>query len=130
MLGFPVLRLRGDYLAIVTLAFGEIIRIVLINWVSLTNGPNGITGIPRPTLFGLAFSMDGGDGHLRRLLRHRAGDDPARHLPVLRDPRPGAADQLGHAPPAPPAARPRLGGAAGGRDRLPLAGHQRHATPN
>jgi branched-chain amino acid transport system permease protein len=62
MLGFPVLRLRGDYLAIVTLAFGEIIRIVLINWTSLTNGPNGITGIPRPTLFGLAFSMDGGPG--------------------------------------------------------------------
>ena len=62
LLGFPVLRLRGDYLAIVTLAFGEIIRIVLINWVSLTNGPNGITGIPRPTLFGLAFSMAGGDG--------------------------------------------------------------------
>ena len=62
LLGFPVLRLRGDYLAIVTLAFGEIIRIVLINWVSLTNGPNGITGIPRPTLFNLRFSMDGGDG--------------------------------------------------------------------
>jgi len=57
LLGFPVLRLRGDYLAIVTLAFGEIIRIVLINWVSLTHGPNGITGIPRPTLFGLTFSM-------------------------------------------------------------------------
>ena len=62
MLGFPVLRLRGDYLAIVTLAFGEIIRIVLLNWVSLTNGPNGITGIPRPTLFGLKFSMEGGPG--------------------------------------------------------------------
>ena len=62
LLGFPVLRLRGDYLAIVTLAFGEIIRIVLNNWVSLTNGPNGITGIPRPTLFGLAFSMAGGEG--------------------------------------------------------------------
>ena len=62
MLGFPVLRLRGDYLAIVTLAFGEIIRIVLLNWVSLTNGPNGITGIPRPTLFGLTFSMGGGPG--------------------------------------------------------------------
>ncbi|MSP02127.1 MAG: high-affinity branched-chain amino acid ABC transporter permease LivM [Acetobacteraceae bacterium] len=62
LLGFPVLRLRGDYLAIVTLAFGEIIRIVLINWVSLTHGPSGITGIPRPTLFGLAFSMDGGAG--------------------------------------------------------------------
>jgi branched-chain amino acid transport system permease protein len=62
MLGFPVLRLRGDYLAIVTLAFGEIIRIVINNWVSLTNGPNGISGIPRPTLFGLAFSMEGGPG--------------------------------------------------------------------
>jgi branched-chain amino acid transport system permease protein len=62
LLGFPVLRLRGDYLAIVTLAFGEIIRIILINWVGLTHGPNGITDIPRPTLFGLAFSMEGGDG--------------------------------------------------------------------
>ena len=53
MLGFPVLRLRGDYLAIVTLAFGEIIRLVIINWQSLTGGPNGVTGIPRPTLFGV-----------------------------------------------------------------------------
>ncbi len=62
LLGFPVLRLRGDYLAIVTLAFGEIIRVVLINWVAVTHGPNGITDIPRPTLFGLRFSMDGGEG--------------------------------------------------------------------
>lgn len=46
ILGFPVLRLRGDYLAIVTLAFGEIIRLVLINWVSLTNGGAGISSIP------------------------------------------------------------------------------------
>ncbi len=59
MLGFPVLRLRGDYLAIVTLAFGEIIRVVLINWTSLTNGSNGITDIPRPTLFGLKFNASG-----------------------------------------------------------------------
>jgi branched-chain amino acid transport system permease protein len=59
MLGFPVLRLRGDYLAIVTLAFGEIIRVVLLNWTHLTNGPNGISGIPRPTLFGLKFNMSG-----------------------------------------------------------------------
>ena len=73
LLGFPVLRLRGDYLAIVTLAFGEIIRIVLINWVSLTNGPNGITDIPRPTLFGLAFSMDGGEGTVAGFL----GIEPA-----------------------------------------------------
>ena len=62
LLGFPVLRLRGDYLAIVTLAFGEIIRILLINWVSLTHGPDGISGIPRPTLLGLEFSMEGGEG--------------------------------------------------------------------
>ncbi len=60
LLGFPVLRLRGDYLAIVTLAFGEIIRVVLTNWVSLTNGPNGISGIPRPGLFGLAFTSEEG----------------------------------------------------------------------
>ena len=62
LLGFPVLRLRGDYLAIVTLAFGEIIRVVLINWASLTGGPNGITGIPRPTFFGLPFNMSGDPG--------------------------------------------------------------------
>ncbi|MFH5924640.1 high-affinity branched-chain amino acid ABC transporter permease LivM [Roseomonas sp. SXEYE002] len=62
LLGFPVLRLRGDYLAIVTLAFGEIIRVVLLNWVSLTGGPNGISGIPRPTFFGLSFSAGGGPG--------------------------------------------------------------------
>ena len=61
-LGFPVLRLRGDYLAIVTLAFGEIIRLVITNWVALTGGPNGIYDIPHPTLFGLTFSMAGGPG--------------------------------------------------------------------
>ena len=56
MLGFPVLRLRGDYLAIVTLAFGEIIRVVLLNWYEFTGGPNGLLGIPKPTLFGLEFT--------------------------------------------------------------------------
>src|SRR4051812_21238213 len=56
LLGFPVLRLRGDYLAIVTLAFGEIIRLVLINWVALTGGYAGISGVPRPTLFGIPFN--------------------------------------------------------------------------
>ncbi|MAB53440.1 MULTISPECIES: high-affinity branched-chain amino acid ABC transporter permease LivM [unclassified Marinobacter] len=55
VLGFPVLRLRGDYLAIVTLGFGEIIRILLNNMTSLTGGPNGIGGIPDPTLFGMEF---------------------------------------------------------------------------
>lgn len=59
ILGFPVLRLRGDYLAIVTLAFGEIVRIVLLNWTRVTNGPNGISDIPKPTFFGLPFSATG-----------------------------------------------------------------------
>ena len=59
ILGFPVLRLRGDYLAIVTLAFGEIVRIVLLNWTEVTNGPNGISGIPDPTFFGLPFTARG-----------------------------------------------------------------------
>ena len=58
LLGFPVLRLRGDYLAIVTLAFGEIIRLILINWVPVTNGYAGIGSIPRPTLFGIPFTAD------------------------------------------------------------------------
>lgn len=60
ILGFPVLRLRGDYLAIVTLAFGEIIRLVLINWFDFTNGPQGIT-VPKATFFGLPFTA-GDDG--------------------------------------------------------------------
>jgi branched-chain amino acid transport system permease protein len=53
VLGLPTLRLRGDYLAIVTLGFGEIVRIVLNNWDGLTGGPNGIMGIPKPSLFGM-----------------------------------------------------------------------------
>ena len=56
LLGFPVLRLRGDYLAIVTLAFGEIIRLVLVNWTDFSNGYAGISGIPRPTFFGIPFT--------------------------------------------------------------------------
>jgi branched-chain amino acid transport system permease protein len=61
LLGFPVLRLRGDYLAIVTLAFGEIIRLVLINWTDFSNGYAGISGIPRPSFFGIPFTA-GDDG--------------------------------------------------------------------
>lgn len=61
ILGFPVLRLRGDYLAIVTLAFGEIIRVVLLNWYEFTGGPNGVPGIPKPTFFGMDF-VRGEDG--------------------------------------------------------------------
>jgi branched-chain amino acid transport system permease protein len=59
-LGFPVLRLRGDYLAIVTLAFGEIIRLVLINWREVTNGGFGIRSIPKVTLFGMPFDTSAG----------------------------------------------------------------------
>jgi len=51
-----VLRMHGDYLAIVTLGFGEIIRLVLNNWTEFTHGPNGVSAIPPPTLFGLEFS--------------------------------------------------------------------------
>ena len=58
ILGFPVLRLRGDYLAIVTLAFGEIIRIILVNWNEFTGGPNGVSSIPRPSFFGIPFTND------------------------------------------------------------------------
>lgn len=57
ILGFPVLRLKGDYLAIVTLAFGEIIRLVLINWTEVTKGTFGISGIPKASVFGI-WSFD------------------------------------------------------------------------
>jgi branched-chain amino acid transport system permease protein len=56
LLGFPVLRLRGDYLAIVTLGFGEIIRLLLNNMTGLTGGPDGVSGIPKPTVFGVAMA--------------------------------------------------------------------------
>ncbi len=56
ILGFPVLRLRGDYLAIVTLGFGEMIRVVLLNWYSLTKGPDGIKGIQPPPIFGYSLA--------------------------------------------------------------------------
>jgi len=67
ILGFPVLRLRGDYLAIVTLAFGEIIRLVLINWVALTNGNAGIQ-TPRITFFGLPFTTRGSETTFSQVL--------------------------------------------------------------
>jgi branched-chain amino acid transport system permease protein len=62
LLGFPVLRLRGDYLAIVTLGFGEIIRLLLRNMTEVTGGPNGIGGIPKPTVFGLSFDRRAPEG--------------------------------------------------------------------
>ncbi len=57
LLGFPVLRLRGDYLAIVTLGFGEIIRLILENWNEFSFGPSGIANIPRPGLFGIQMNL-------------------------------------------------------------------------
>ncbi|MDG4890092.1 MULTISPECIES: high-affinity branched-chain amino acid ABC transporter permease LivM [unclassified Mesorhizobium] len=68
MLGFPVLRLRGDYLAIVTLAFGEIIRLVLINWREVTNGAAGLSGIPKVSFFGLATFNVGDANYIGKLL--------------------------------------------------------------
>jgi branched-chain amino acid transport system permease protein len=52
IIGYPTLRLRGDYLAIMTLGFGEVIRQTVINVPSLTNGPRGIRGIPIPSILG------------------------------------------------------------------------------
>ena len=57
LLGFPVLRLRGDYLAIVTLGFGEIIRLILENWNTFSFGPSGIANIPRPGFFGIRMTL-------------------------------------------------------------------------
>ena len=59
ILGFPVLRLRGDYLAIVTLGFGEIIRLILENWGEFSQGPSGISNISRPSFFGMDLSLEG-----------------------------------------------------------------------
>jgi branched-chain amino acid transport system permease protein len=59
LLGFPTLRLRGDYLALGTLGFAFIVEAVLKNWTDLTRGPLGLPGIPRPELFGVTFlSLD------------------------------------------------------------------------
>jgi len=64
LLGFPVLRLRGDYLAIVTLGFGEIIRLVLENWGDVTMGPSGISNIDRPGFFGIKFGITGATNYM------------------------------------------------------------------
>ncbi|SNS01074.1 branched-chain amino acid transport system permease protein [Humidesulfovibrio mexicanus] len=58
LLGFPVLRLRGDYLAIVTLGFGQIVRLVLENWSDFSQGPSGIANISRPGFFGVPYSVE------------------------------------------------------------------------
>lgn len=56
LIGIPTLRLKGDYLAIATLGFGEIVRNIIVNWDSVTKGPMGINGIPGPNFFGFTFS--------------------------------------------------------------------------
>jgi len=68
LLGFPVLRLRGDYLAIVTLGFGEIIRLVLENWNDFSFGPSGIANIPRPSFFGHHFDLEASNRYLYFLM--------------------------------------------------------------
>jgi len=68
LLGYPVLRLRGDYLAIVTLGFGEIIRLILENWNDFSFGPSGIANIPRPGFFGINFSLSAASNYLYFLL--------------------------------------------------------------
>jgi branched-chain amino acid transport system permease protein len=60
ILGFPVLKLRGDYLAIVTLGFGEIVRIFMLNLdrpINLTNGPKGLTNVDAVSVFGHRMSQ-------------------------------------------------------------------------
>ena len=128
ILGFPVLRLRGDYLAIVTLAFGEIIRLVLINWVALTNGSFGIQ-TPRITFFGLPFTSPSGGTTFSSLFG--LSSNPTVHRSIFLYYTILAlalARRLRYAAHAAAARRARLGGAARGRDRVPLAGpqHRQH----
>ena len=68
LLALPVLRLRGDYLAIVTLGFGEITRLILENWSEFSFGPSGISGIPRPALFGMEMNIQDATTYLYFLM--------------------------------------------------------------
>jgi len=121
MLGFPVLRPRDDYFAILTLAFGEIIRLVILNWQSLTGDPNDVSGTPRPTFFGIFLTADD-DGLAAKLgiefsTTHRI-------VLLLSHSRARASDQLGDDPASPPADRSGLGSLARGRSGLPRTRHQ------
>jgi len=55
VLAVPALKVKGSYLALLTMGFGEVVRIVMINWTPVTNGTAGILGIESPVLFGFAF---------------------------------------------------------------------------
>ena len=121
LLGFPVLRLRGDYLAIVTLGFGEIVRVVLLNWSELSNGAEGDGRYPAPELFRHAVQRGAARGRdivpsvvQPACLGGELFADPACDLSVLHHPRPGAAHQLVHFAHSQAADQPRLGGAARG----------------
>ena len=118
LLGFPVLRLRGDYLAIVTLAFGEIIRMVIINFTALTNGYAGIGGIPRPSFFGIPFNADdNGFAAVFGLPFSPVYRVIFLYYVILAL---ALADRLRHRAAAAAAGRPRLGGACA-RTRSPAA---------
>ena len=84
MLGFPVLRLRGDYLAIVTLAFGEIIRTILVNWIAFTGGTPASSRSPRSPS-SACVSPTPPDG-FDKFLPHGLLADPRQDVPLLRDP--------------------------------------------
>lgn len=55
VIGLPSLRLTGAYLAVITLGFGEVVRIIMLNWMELTRGPMGLVNVPAPELFGISF---------------------------------------------------------------------------
>lgn len=64
VIAYPIVRLKGIYLSVTTLALGEIIRLVLLNWVSVTKGPMGITAIPVPSIFGFRFESNANQYYL------------------------------------------------------------------
>lgn len=68
LLGVPTLRLKGDYLAITTIGFGEILRLILVNWTEVTRGPAGIPGIPSPKIFGHVINSNIGYYYIILLL--------------------------------------------------------------
>ena len=56
ILGLPTLRVKEQYLVLVTMGFGEIVRLIILNWTNLTNGPLGLVGVPSPSVFGYRLS--------------------------------------------------------------------------
>ena len=136
LVGMPVLRLRGDYLAIVTLGFGEIVRIILNNWDSLTHGPNGIMGIARPSLFGVKLGTSHGYFYLAGLLAaaviftqtRLAGSKIGRAWEAIRE------DELAAAQVGIPVVRMKmlamiLGGAGAGAAGALFAARMTHVSP-